>query len=174
MKQEPLIPKRVHFINLIVILSKEIEAKKEGSVKPNAAEYKDHKRVVEVKEEETGLVYDKDEGTIKFEKEGENIIFKMPHKMEMFKHIKKDILKTNNIPSFRINGDNGNQEKTHYSDNLNLGPAYRRDESTIREIQSLIKIKSRRNEGGVTLYLMSRSLKVLRKFSDDDSRGRFN
>ncbi|GJZ68896.1 hypothetical protein Tco_0632446 [Tanacetum coccineum] len=50
-KQEPLIPKRVHFINSIVILSKESEAKEEGSVKPNASEYKDHKRAVEVKEE---------------------------------------------------------------------------------------------------------------------------
>ncbi|GJX39920.1 protein kinase-like domain, concanavalin A-like lectin/glucanase domain protein [Tanacetum coccineum] len=49
---------------------------------------------------ETGLVYDKDEGTVKFEKEGEKIIFEMPHKMEMFKHIIKDILKKDNIPSF--------------------------------------------------------------------------
>nr|GFC82322.1 hypothetical protein [Tanacetum cinerariifolium] len=83
---------------------------------------------------ETELVYDKDEGMVKFEKEGENIIFKMPHKMEMFKHIEKDILKTDNIPSFITTGDNGNQEKTHYSDSLNLGPAYQRDENTTREI----------------------------------------
>ncbi|GKC80941.1 hypothetical protein Tco_1136658 [Tanacetum coccineum] len=32
---------------------------------------------------EAGLVYDKDEGTIKFEKEREKIIFEMPHKMEI-------------------------------------------------------------------------------------------
>ncbi|GJV30566.1 hypothetical protein Tco_1387014 [Tanacetum coccineum] len=96
------------------------------------------------------LIYDKDEGTVKFEKEGEKIVFKMPHKMEMFKHVEKDILKTDNIPSFVITDDDGNQEKTHYSDNLNLGLAYRRDESTTKEIQSLIKIKSRRNEEGVT------------------------
>ncbi|GKC24097.1 hypothetical protein Tco_1026247 [Tanacetum coccineum] len=36
--------KRVHFINSVIILSKESEAKEEGSVKPNAAEYKDLKR----------------------------------------------------------------------------------------------------------------------------------
>ncbi|GJS14968.1 protein kinase-like domain, concanavalin A-like lectin/glucanase domain protein [Tanacetum coccineum] len=42
---------------------------------------------------ETRLVYDKDEGTIMFEKEEENITFKMPYKMERFKHIDKDILK---------------------------------------------------------------------------------
>nr|GEU32718.1 reverse transcriptase domain-containing protein [Tanacetum cinerariifolium] len=40
------------FIHLsIVIISKEIKAKEEWCVKPNAAEYTDHKRVVEVKEE---------------------------------------------------------------------------------------------------------------------------
>nr|GEW52967.1 zinc finger, CCHC-type, retrotransposon Gag domain protein [Tanacetum cinerariifolium] len=44
-------PKCVHFINSIVILSKESEAKEEGSVKPNATEYKDRKRADKVKEE---------------------------------------------------------------------------------------------------------------------------
>ncbi|GJW73842.1 ribonuclease H-like domain-containing protein [Tanacetum coccineum] len=56
---------------------------------------------------ETRLVYDKDEGTVTFEKEEEKIVFKMPHKMEMFKHIDKDILKTENIPSFIMTGDDG-------------------------------------------------------------------
>ncbi|GKD48372.1 hypothetical protein Tco_1277348, partial [Tanacetum coccineum] len=65
---------------------------------------------------ETGLVYDKDKGTVMFEKEGEKIIFNMPHKMEMFKHIDKDILKMDNIPSFIITDDDGEQEKTSYSD----------------------------------------------------------
>ncbi|GJV87817.1 hypothetical protein Tco_1531755 [Tanacetum coccineum] len=90
---------------------------------------------------ETGLIYDK------FEKEGEKIIFKMPHKIEIFKYIKKYILKTENIPSFIIIGDDLNQENIRYSDSLNLELAYRRDESTTRAIQSLIKIKSRRKEG---------------------------
>ncbi|GKB51859.1 hypothetical protein Tco_0902612 [Tanacetum coccineum] len=49
--RNPSSPKHVHFINSIFILSKECEAKEEGNVKPNAAEYKDHKRAVEVKEE---------------------------------------------------------------------------------------------------------------------------
>ncbi|GKA59776.1 MAK10-like protein [Tanacetum coccineum] len=34
--------------------------------------------------EATGLVYDREEGTITFEKDKEKIVFKMPHKMEMF------------------------------------------------------------------------------------------
>nr|GEW21894.1 protein kinase-like domain, concanavalin A-like lectin/glucanase domain protein [Tanacetum cinerariifolium] len=58
---------------------------------------------------ETRLVYNKDEGTITFEKGKENITFKMPHKMERFKHIDKDILKTDNIPPFVIIGNDGDQ-----------------------------------------------------------------
>ncbi|GJX06746.1 hypothetical protein Tco_0194678 [Tanacetum coccineum] len=235
----PSSQKRVHFINSIVILNKESEAREEENMRPNATMGKDHNITIEAKKEveeeskeefeeetekeikeeeeedpeyfdmfpivdelrchewlmknprplweglkvfvgnftyecdfvvlddiasvidhylggivlgrpfvkETGLVYDKDERTVTFEKEGEKIIFKMPHKMEMFKHIDKNILKTNNIPSFIMTGDDGNQKNTHYSDSLNLGPAYRRDESVTRAIRSLIKIKSRKDEG---------------------------
>ncbi|GJU35114.1 DNA-directed DNA polymerase [Tanacetum coccineum] len=46
--------------------------------------------------------------------------------------------------------DDSDQEKTHYSDSLNLGLAYRRDESVTKAIQCLIKIKSRKGKGGVT------------------------
>ncbi|GJZ92218.1 hypothetical protein Tco_0664283 [Tanacetum coccineum] len=99
---------------------------------------------------EIGLVYDKDEETITFERDKEKITFKMPHKMGRFKHIDKDILKTDNIPPFIITGDDGDQEKTHYSNSLNLGPAYRRDESVTKAIQCIIKMKSREDEGGVT------------------------
>ncbi|GKC17843.1 hypothetical protein Tco_1014625, partial [Tanacetum coccineum] len=99
---------------------------------------------------EIGLVYSKDEGTVTFENEEEKIIFNMPYKMEMFKYIGKDILKTNNIPSFIMTDDNGNQKNTHYSNSLSLGLAYRRDESVTRAIRSLIQIKSKKDEGGVT------------------------
>ncbi|GJR13169.1 hypothetical protein Tco_0795821 [Tanacetum coccineum] len=51
LNKNPLFPKRVHFINSVVILSKESEAKGEGSVKPSEAECNDHKRTVEEKEE---------------------------------------------------------------------------------------------------------------------------
>ncbi|GJW34104.1 hypothetical protein Tco_0054136 [Tanacetum coccineum] len=99
---------------------------------------------------EIGFVYDKDEGIVTFEKEEENIIFKMPHKMEMFKHIDKDILKTDNIPSFIMTGNDGDQKNTHYSESPNLGLAYQRDKSVTMAIQSLIMIKSKKDEGGVT------------------------
>ncbi|GJS27590.1 protein kinase-like domain, concanavalin A-like lectin/glucanase domain protein [Tanacetum coccineum] len=99
---------------------------------------------------ETELVYDKDEGTVTFKKDKEKITFKMPHKMERFKHIDKDILKMENIPPFIITGDDSGQEKTHYSNSLNLGPAYWRDESITEAIQCLIKMKSMVDKVGVT------------------------
>ncbi|GJY92196.1 hypothetical protein Tco_0507978, partial [Tanacetum coccineum] len=83
---------------------------------------------------ESGLIYDKDEGTVTFEKDKERITFKMPHKMERFKHIDKGILKTDYIPPFIITGDDGDQEKTHYSDSLNLRHVYRWDENITKAI----------------------------------------
>nr|GFA51612.1 hypothetical protein [Tanacetum cinerariifolium] len=74
--------------------------------------------------------------------------------MERFKHIDKDILKTDNIPPFIITGDDADQEKTNYSNSLDLGPAYRYDESVTTAIQCLIKMKSRASEGGVTFSLL--------------------
>ncbi|GJZ13478.1 MAK10-like protein, partial [Tanacetum coccineum] len=49
--RNPSSPKRIHFINLIVILNKEDEAKEEGNVKSNTTEYKDHEMTVEREEE---------------------------------------------------------------------------------------------------------------------------
>ncbi|GJY64788.1 hypothetical protein Tco_0466248 [Tanacetum coccineum] len=61
--------------------------------------------------EAIGLVYDRKEGTIMFEKDKENIVFKMPHKMEMFKHIDFTNVKTDHIPLFVIESDDDNSEK---------------------------------------------------------------
>ncbi|GJX07737.1 hypothetical protein Tco_0195669 [Tanacetum coccineum] len=49
--KNPLSPKRVHFVNSIIILNKEDEAKKEGSVKSSVTENKDHEMIVESEEE---------------------------------------------------------------------------------------------------------------------------
>ncbi|GKE86487.1 protein kinase-like domain, concanavalin A-like lectin/glucanase domain protein [Tanacetum coccineum] len=46
--------------------------------------------------EASGLVYDKGKGTITFGKDNERITFKMPHKMERFKHIDIENLKIDN------------------------------------------------------------------------------
>ncbi|GKA86469.1 hypothetical protein Tco_0808180, partial [Tanacetum coccineum] len=44
-------PKRVHYINSIIILNNEDEAKEEGSMRPNTTEYKDHEMTVEAERE---------------------------------------------------------------------------------------------------------------------------
>ncbi|GJW23563.1 hypothetical protein Tco_0034185 [Tanacetum coccineum] len=97
----------------------------------------------------SGHVYDKNKGTVIFEKENERIIFKMPHKIERFRNIED--LNTDNIPSFIEAGDDNKEsdkghenrnKKTYYSESLNLGLAYKRDESVTRAIKCLIKMKS--------------------------------
>ncbi|GJZ11971.1 protein kinase-like domain, concanavalin A-like lectin/glucanase domain protein [Tanacetum coccineum] len=100
--------------------------------------------------ETTGLVYNEKEGTVVFEKDKENIVFKMPHKIDMFKHIDFTNIKTDRIPPFVIESDDDNCEKTHFSNNLDLGPEYKYDESVCRAIQSLMTMKARRNKRGVT------------------------
>ncbi|GJU07078.1 hypothetical protein Tco_1123508 [Tanacetum coccineum] len=106
---------------------------------------------------ESGLVYDKDEGTIMFEKDNERITYKMPHKMETFKNIED--LNTDNIPPFVITSDDDEENdegfvnrhrRTHYSDCLNLGPEYKHDESVTKVIQCLIKMKRSVSDEGVT------------------------
>ncbi|GJU90012.1 hypothetical protein Tco_1302435 [Tanacetum coccineum] len=249
--RNPSSPKRVHFVNSIVILNNKDEAKEEGDVKTSTTEYEDHEMTVEseeefeeetkeeIKEEEedspkhfdtfltmkelrlhynwimskrlgprrkpskpgkicdfmervkglkvfvgnftyecyfmmledtisvidhdlgsvvfekpfveaTGLVYDREEGTITFEKDKEKIVFKMPHKMELFKHIDFTDIKTDRIPLFVIESDNDSNRKTHYSDSLDLGPEYKHDENVCRSIWSLIAMKDKKNEGEVT------------------------
>ncbi|GJT01980.1 hypothetical protein Tco_0823149 [Tanacetum coccineum] len=195
--RNPSSPKRVHFVNSIVILNKEDEVKEEGNVKTSTTEYEDHDMTVESEKEfkeetedeieeaeedspkhfdtfptmkelsvidhdlgsvifrklfveATGLVYDREEGTITFEKDKEKIVFKMPHKMEMFKHIDFMDMKTDRIPPFVIESDDDNSKKTHYSDSLDLGLEYKHDENVCRAIWSLIAMKAKRSKGEVT------------------------
>ncbi|GJV92731.1 hypothetical protein Tco_1540544, partial [Tanacetum coccineum] len=98
--------------------------------------------------EATGLVYNNEEGTVVFEKDKEKIVFKMPHKMDMFKHINFTDISTNGIPPFVIKSDGHNCERTHYSDSLDLGPEYKYDEYVCRAIRSSMAIKSRRKNKG--------------------------
>ncbi|GJT22953.1 protein kinase-like domain, concanavalin A-like lectin/glucanase domain protein [Tanacetum coccineum] len=100
--------------------------------------------------EATGLIYDREEGTITFEKDKEKIMFKKPCKMEMFKHIYSTDMNTDRIPPFVIEGDDDSSRKTHYSDSLDLGPEYKHDENVCRVIRSLLAMKAKRNIGEVT------------------------
>nr|GEW84064.1 protein kinase-like domain, concanavalin A-like lectin/glucanase domain protein [Tanacetum cinerariifolium] len=123
----------------------------------------------------TGLIYDQEEGTVTFEKDNEKIIFKMPHIMEAFNCIDFKDINTDSIPPFVL-GSNDDCGKTYYSDSLTLGPEYKEDESISKEIRHLIKLKrgTKRHKGEVMLYLMRRSLEVLRKFHGMILGGRFN
>ncbi|GJW44490.1 hypothetical protein Tco_0073289 [Tanacetum coccineum] len=94
--------------------------------------------------EATGLVYNKEEGMVVFERDKERIIFKIPHKIDMFKHVDFADKCTDYIPSFVIESDDDNCEKTHYSNSLDLGPEYKYDEYVCRGIQSLMAAKARR------------------------------
>ncbi|GJZ50751.1 hypothetical protein Tco_0605266 [Tanacetum coccineum] len=94
--------------------------------------------------EATRLVYNKEEGTVVFERDKERIIFKMPNKMDMFKHVDFTDRGTDSIPPFVIESDDDNCEKTHYSDSLDLGPEYKYDEYVCRGIRSLMAAKARR------------------------------
>ncbi|GJT83231.1 hypothetical protein Tco_1057573 [Tanacetum coccineum] len=195
--RNPSSPKRVHFVNSIIILNKEDEAKEKRCVKSSTTKYKDHETTIKEEEEvesdeefdegteeeelhynwimsnrleprrkpsntkksynfvekvrglkvfignftykcnfmvledttsvidhdlgsvvfgklfmETiGHVYDIREGIDMFEKDKEKIMFKMPHKMEMFKHIDFTDIKIDGIPPFVIESDDDNSEK---------------------------------------------------------------
>ncbi|GKB92318.1 hypothetical protein Tco_0964590 [Tanacetum coccineum] len=105
--------------------------------------------------EATGLVYNKEEGTVVFERNKEKIVFKMPHKMNMFKHIDFADIHTDRIPTFIIESDDDNCEKTHYSDNLDLGHEYKYDEYVCRGIRSLMATKAtRKNKGEITFGMI--------------------
>ncbi|GJT94968.1 putative reverse transcriptase domain-containing protein [Tanacetum coccineum] len=61
---------------------------------------------------ESELVYDKDEGTVMFEKDSERITYKMSHKMERFKNIEN--LNTDNIPPFIIASNDDEENNGGY------------------------------------------------------------
>ncbi|GKC42920.1 MAK10-like protein [Tanacetum coccineum] len=101
--------------------------------------------------EATGLVYNKEEGMVMFERDKERIIFKMPQKIDMFKHVDFMDRGTDSIPPFIIESHGDNCEKTYYSDSLDLGPKYKYDEYVSIGIRSLMAAKSRRkNKGELT------------------------
>ncbi|GJS73651.1 hypothetical protein Tco_0706492 [Tanacetum coccineum] len=101
--------------------------------------------------EEIGLIYDKEVGTIAFREDNELITFKMPHKMEMFNEIDLKDMNTDNIPPFFLENKNENG-KVYYSNSLIIGPEYKRDENTSKEIRCLMKLEreAKTNQGGVT------------------------
>ncbi|GKE08111.1 hypothetical protein Tco_1411662, partial [Tanacetum coccineum] len=104
--------------------------------------------------EATGLVYNKEEGTVVFKRDNEKIVFKMPYKMDTFKHIDFIDINTDRIPPFVIRSDDDDSEKTHYLDNLDLGIEYKYEEYVCRGIRSLMAIKARRKNKGEVTYVV--------------------
>ncbi|GJW40705.1 zf-CCHC domain-containing protein [Tanacetum coccineum] len=103
--------------------------------------------------EETGLVYNKGEGT------QQNAMG----------------LSTDSIPPF-AHEENFSHGRTHYYQSLLIGDEYKQDGGDKRGIRHLMRLEKEMmdNKGEVTLYLMRRSLEVLRKFHWMILGGRFN
>ncbi|GKC56809.1 protein kinase-like domain, concanavalin A-like lectin/glucanase domain protein [Tanacetum coccineum] len=121
--------------------------------------------------EETGLVYNKGEGTVMFKQNDDKITFKMPHTMEIFRQTKLMGLNTDSIPPF-AHKENFSHGKTHYYQSLLIGDEYKQDGGDKRGIRHLMRLEKemKDNKGEVTLYLMRRSLEVLKEVSLDDSQ----
>ncbi|GJX12329.1 hypothetical protein Tco_0204087 [Tanacetum coccineum] len=98
--------------------------------------------------DETGLVYNKEKGTVMFKQNDEKITFKMPHTMKVFERTRLMGLSIDSIPPSAYE-ENFGHGRTHYYQSLLIGDEYR-------------------------LYLMRRSLEVLRKFQWTILGGRFN
>ncbi|GJR71312.1 hypothetical protein Tco_0083677, partial [Tanacetum coccineum] len=120
--------------------------------------------------EKTRLIYDKKEGTVAFEDNNEKIILKMPHKMEMFKNVDFIRVGTKRIPPFIIGGNSDDNEKTHYTDNLNLGPEYKYDESICKSIQSLIRTNNMRKSKGEVMKFFKKNKEEIFTVAGDGVR----
>ncbi|GJV01295.1 hypothetical protein Tco_1334864 [Tanacetum coccineum] len=115
--------------------------------------------------DETGLIYNKEEGIVMFKQGNEKIKFKMPHTMEIFKQTRLMGASTDSIPplAYKENFSNG---RTHYYQSLLIRDEYRQDEGNRRGVRHLMRLEKETmdDKGEVMLYLMRRSLEVLRKF----------
>ncbi|GJX52203.1 MAK10-like protein [Tanacetum coccineum] len=125
--------------------------------------------------DETGLVYDEEKGTVMFEQGDEKITFKIPYTMEIFKKTWLMGLSTNSIPP-SVHEENFDHGKTHYYQRLLIEDGYKQDKGDRRGIRHLMRLEKEMidNKGEVALYLMRRSLEVLRKFHWMILEGRFN
>ncbi|GJR13274.1 hypothetical protein Tco_0795926 [Tanacetum coccineum] len=115
--------------------------------------------------DETGLVYNKEEGTVMFKQDNEKIKFKMPHIMEILKQTRLMGVSIDSIPPFAYE-ENFSNGRTYYYQSLLIGDEYRQDEGDMRGVRHLMRLEKEMmdNKGEVKLYLMRRSLEVLRKF----------
>ncbi|GJV19330.1 protein kinase-like domain, concanavalin A-like lectin/glucanase domain protein [Tanacetum coccineum] len=90
--------------------------------------------------DETGLVYNKEEGTVMFKQDNEKIKFKMPHTMEIFEQTRLMDASTDSIPPLAYE-ENFSNERTHYYQSLLIGDEYRQDEGDRRGFRHLMRLE---------------------------------
>ncbi|GJZ14125.1 protein kinase-like domain, concanavalin A-like lectin/glucanase domain protein [Tanacetum coccineum] len=90
--------------------------------------------------DETGLVYNKEEGTVMFDQDDEKITFKMPHTMEIFKETRLLGLSTDSIPPSAYE-ENFVHGRTHYYQSLLIGDKYKQDGGSRRGIRHLMRLQ---------------------------------
>ncbi|GJZ55888.1 hypothetical protein Tco_0611081 [Tanacetum coccineum] len=90
--------------------------------------------------DKTGLVYDKEEGTVSFKQDNEEIKFKIPHTMEIFKQTRFMGASTDSIPPLAYE-ENFSSGRTHYYQSLLIGDEYRQDEENRRGIRHLMRLE---------------------------------
>ncbi|GKE99656.1 hypothetical protein Tco_0023007, partial [Tanacetum coccineum] len=73
--------------------------------------------------DKTGLVYNKEEGTVTFKQDNEKIKFKMPHTMEIFKQTIFMGASTDSIPPLAYE-EKFSSRRTHYYQSLLIGDEY--------------------------------------------------
>ncbi|GJZ08499.1 protein kinase-like domain, concanavalin A-like lectin/glucanase domain protein [Tanacetum coccineum] len=101
--------------------------------------------------EETGLVYNEEEGAVMFKQDDEKFTFNMPHTMKIFKQTRLMGLSTDSIPpsAYKENFGHG---RTHYYQSLLIGDEYKQDEGDRRGIKHLMRLEKEMmdNKGEVT------------------------
>ncbi|GKB29165.1 hypothetical protein Tco_0868566, partial [Tanacetum coccineum] len=90
--------------------------------------------------DETGLVYNKEEGTVMFKQDNEKLKFKMPHTIEIFKQTRLMGTSIESIPplAYEENFSNG---RTHYYQSLLIRDEYRQDEGDRRGVRHLMRLE---------------------------------
>ncbi|GJY92403.1 hypothetical protein Tco_0508185 [Tanacetum coccineum] len=101
--------------------------------------------------EETGLVYNEEEGAVMFKQDDEKIIFKMPHTMKIFKQARLMGLSTDSIPSSAYE-ENFGHGRTYYYQSLLIGDEYKQEDGDRRGIRHLMRLEKEMmdNKGEVT------------------------
>nr|GEV40221.1 MAK10-like protein [Tanacetum cinerariifolium] len=158
LNKNPSAPKRVHFINSIVILRTDEEIKeilKDEEEDKDGEYFNSFPTMKRLTHREWILKnprppWNKEKGTTMFKQNDEKITFKITHTMEIFKQTRLMGLSTDFIPLSAYE-ENFSHGRTHYYQSLLIGDEYRQDGGERRGIRHLIRLeKEMGDEGEVT------------------------